>query len=137
MQYTSTYWAWLAGIIDGEGSLSVFKTKSAQYFHYKPSLQIGMSDTEAIVKAADMLDSPVYLHRTTKKRKDMFQVSGQGRNLGTILLRLLPWLRTKRPQAELLLSFLRNCPSQKGKALSVEQVALQEGYRLASISANC
>lgn len=144
MRYTNYDWAWLAGIVDGEGSFNLLKnvaTKKPQHsVTYKPSLQIGMCDTEAIVKAADMLDVPIYHYGTVHKGyKDEFRVSMQGRRLGPTLLRLLPWLRTKRKQAKLLLSFIRDCPPLKGgrgKGASREELALREGYHLAIKTAN-
>lgn len=139
--YQREDWAWLAGLVDGEGALCLLKNKAGSPTHpnptYKPSLQIGMTDTKAIVKAADMLDAPIYHYgKTHKGEKDEFKVSVQGRRLGTVLLRLLPWLRTKRQQAELLLSFIRDCPSLRGKVQSTEELARKESYYLASRAAN-
>ena len=137
-------WAWFAGLIDGEGAFCLLKnvtTRKPQHsVTYKPSLQIGMTDTRAIVQAADMLDAPLYHYgRTHKGERDEFRVSMQGRRLGSVLLHVLPWLRTKRQQAELLLSFILDCPplkGGKGNLTSTEELALREGYHLAVKYAN-
>ena len=140
--YLTTDWAWLAGIVDGEGSFNLLSSVAPRRNPqlrptYKPSLQIGMCDTEAIIKAADMLDAPIYCYgKVHKGYKDEFRVSMQGRRLGAVLLRLLPWLKTKRQRAEMLLSFILNCPSRQGKLRSEEEQALQYGYHLAIKTAN-
>ncbi len=142
MRYQEADWAWLAGLVDGEGSFNLLRTVATKKPHhsvtYKPSLQIGMTDTKAIVKSADMLDSPVYHYgKTHKGERDEFRVSMQGRRLGTVLLRLLPWLSTKRQQAELLRSFILDCPPLTGgKITPPEELALREGYHLAVKYAN-
>ena len=137
-RYQRSDWAWLAGLLDGEGSFGVAKRQPTRVDNasaYAPCLSLEMTDTEALVKAADMMDTAVSISER-HQGKTLFATKCYGQKLRAVLLNLLPWLRTKRQQADLLLAFFVDCPNQSGTRLTEEKKALREGYHLALKASN-
>lgn len=105
--------AYAAGLIDGEGSIVIAKQKARNYhdgYCYRLLVQIGMCDATA----------PMWMHsifsgsckgydrpEVTCKRVYRWQLAD--RRASDLLVMLLPYLKTKRIQAELAIEF------QKGK----------------------
>lgn len=135
---TETDWAWLAGLIDGEGCLMYARKQDQRgYLGYSAVLNITMCTPEALEKAAALLGGKVrsYPNGNTKCGTKS-EVKVNGAKVQEALVRLLPHLTTKATQACLLLEALAACPPGRGggfgcgKAISPETRALQEGYHL-------
>lgn len=124
--------AYVAGIIDGEGCIHIRhtkKNKSAQYFY---DLQLNVASTdEWLCQYLKMLlggavrETSRYFNNNTRKysRSWVWQVCCQ--QAKEVLELIIPYLKIKRPQAELAIKF-QNAKVNKGKRLTDEEVAIQE-----------
>lgn len=106
--WTEVETAYIAGIVDGEGSIAVYRRKDD--WTGFPSLQVANKDKALMEWLAVMFGG-----RRGSARRISLRAPGDGRtwyNLSTqrrasyqICLRLLPFLRVKQRQAELLVRF--------------------------------
>lgn len=109
-----TVYAYLAGIIDGEGyiGISIMHPSAASKMTattYKARLSIQMADLEALELFCEAFrsTSPRYAGAPLKhQHRQIYVVDLVGQAIGPILQRLLPYLRVKRRQAVLVLEFL-------------------------------
>ena len=62
MLHTDAEWAWLAGILDGEGSFTIIKSGY-------PRITLSMSDESIVSKIAKAFDVN-YIRRVDKRNKD-------------------------------------------------------------------
>ncbi len=99
---TETQLAYIAGIVDGEGSLVIHRSRprnSKRYSHVA-KLQIGMSDENTISFLASKFEIPYrkYTYGTiTKGWKPRFQLVLAGhKKLEPLLLHMMPYLITKK-----------------------------------------
>lgn len=95
--------AYLAGIIDGEGWITVHKTKGRYYYLY---LGVKMTTTEALelLSSASGKDMQKY-HWGKPSNSPTYQVMLYGKEVQQLLELLFPYLRVKRRQATLALAF--------------------------------
>lgn len=118
----STRLAYLAGVIDGEGSFSCYrinyKGKNRTYGGITKNLMIHNTN-KAMVEAAaetmtEVLKAPARWgkeNRLTVTGKEVWYVWVSGGNqLRMLLPALIPYLITKKPQAELMLKLLQRKP---------------------------
>lgn len=113
-----TVYAYLAGIIDGEGyiGISIRRPSAANKMTsttYKARLSIQMADLEALEVFCEAFceafrsTSPRYAGAPIKhQHRQIYVVDLVGQAIGPILQRLLPYLRVKRRQSLLVLEFL-------------------------------
>ena len=142
--HVNTDIAWLAGLVDGEGCLSYYSRASKNPKHnrgYTPRLSISMFTPEAITKAAKMVGAKSVITRTLYRtnKRTCYTVNASGPRLRILLEGLLPYLTTKKEQAEILLDALYmvqpvragRLPGGAYSRLTEEDLALREGYNLA------
>jgi hypothetical protein len=120
--------AWLAGLYDGEGCLTLEKSRakgqhSHDYrninVHYIPHIGLGMTSREGIERAVEILQingvGVHVFHRKTEptrwKRSIYVRVMGMKRALKWLDL-LESYLVVKKPQAEILRAFIAQRASQ-------------------------
>ena len=117
MKPTDTDIAWLAGIVDGEGTIGVHRSNAKAYKHpyLRPALQIANTDLRILEKARSVLTAitgnPHNLVVTNKggdgcKRGYRIKVSTQ-HELMLVLPLLLPHLAGKAEQASIALDFCK------------------------------
>ena len=99
--------AYIAGIIDGEGSLMVYPFKSKDgYTIYQARLTVGNTKKELI----DYLEKTTGIGRVrvshTPRGKPFYYWALHGNNIRKFLPGILPYLLLKRKQAGLLLEYL-------------------------------
>jgi len=111
---------WLCGMITGEGSIGAYLVREARTdrpdldgrLAFRASVKIAggmLEDIEAIKRICTKLN--VNVHVTWAKRKDReffvgnAEINGQA-NVERLLQRVLPYIGSKRPQAELLLEMI-------------------------------
>ena len=106
--------AWLAGLLEGEGSFQVDARSATRYkvssSPPSPSIKIQMVDEDVIKKVATMVNKKMFSpKRKTVKNKQTYQVHiGDRPTLRILLPRLLPYLGARRQaQAQLLLDALK------------------------------
>ncbi len=103
--------AWLAGVIDGEGSIFVAKVKGAQHrrgFIYVPLLKIDNSNRAFVNKIQDMIGkgSVHFVEENRSGWKDRWEYNGSSHVLRELLPQLLPYLLVKREVAQRMLEYL-------------------------------
>ena len=102
---------WLAGVIDGEGSIYISKVKdkrSRRGFFYKPFLSVSNSDTNLVSKVREIIGAG-FVGTKKEKRfdwKDRCEFKGQGSVLRGVLPQILPHLVIKQEVARRMLEFL-------------------------------
>ena len=107
MKWTKIQLAYLAGLIDGEGCIGI--AKSSKQFRHDARLTIGMTDGEYLTALADELGigylySQKRAQRPGWKRRTCLSFGATACRI--LLPCVLPYLRLKRRQAELLLEYL-------------------------------
>lgn len=117
---TPTEAAYLAGMIDGEGSIGLF-------VNYAPSrrggavtsrIKIGMCDEPLVRWLHKLTDSgnvTSWRNHHNKIWKRCFVVTWHGYAAAEIIPQVWPYLRLKRPQAKILMQWVRISKSWQGK----------------------
>lgn len=116
--------AWVAGIIDSEGSIQIRKVKH----HYKLRLSVKMTHLQTLVKLKQILKvgetykNPI---ESNPKWKDAFQYVASGKNVLRAIKLIFQYLRTKKEQALVALEFGEKCLYNPGKGAVPMDVQLQ------------
>jgi hypothetical protein len=115
--YEDVWWAYLAGLIDGEGSFGITKHKAntTREFYFYPYISISNTNEVALRFVKEKLGDIGNLHCvTTKKRKMInywkpaFQFCiGKRKQILEIIPKILPYLIIKKEHALILLEFCR------------------------------
>ena len=105
--------AWLAGLLDGEGSIQLYG-KGDQYAHVHCKIRVAMCNGDCISDASRIIEEITYrkpilranlkIAKTSKYPFHEICVSDQ-KSCRKLCEALLPYLRGKREQAEIMLSF--------------------------------
>ena len=109
IELTSAELAYIAGLLDGEGCLDLFRRRPDQPHRattYNPRIQVGMTDQPTIAYLHAVFGG-TFTQRTIRNPRHKPQWTWTvvcGRAL-LVLAHLLPYLRIKRRQAEILLAF--------------------------------
>lgn len=105
--------AWLAGVIDGEGSILISKIapKKGHYrrgFYYRVNLEIANSNHLFLKRVLELIGKGSTSLNKEKNplRKDKWQYTGSSLVLKAVLLQILPYLTVKRRVAEKMLEYL-------------------------------
>lgn len=96
--------AWLAGFIDGEGTITLFKCRGKWL---SPAIEIENTCKEALIWTKELLgygsDIRIHERKKSQDRKIVWYYNVFGvDNVGNILKVILPYLKVKKKQAELL-----------------------------------
>jgi len=123
--------AYIAGLLDGEGSflLEKFATKSSPIgFQYRSQVYVGMCDREAIKFVADATGRNI-TSRIIKSGKTFYAIIWRNRFAVALMVDVLPFLKGKREQAEILLDYERNVAPGRGRTYNKETALLCEQAR--------
>jgi LAGLIDADG DNA endonuclease family protein len=136
--------AYLAGLIDGEGTIFVQRVKnrnekiSKSGFHYRAGLAINMTDQATVKWAKEITGvgkiSGVRRHK--KNHKPGFRWSVWSKQSSTLLLLLLPYLRLKKPHAENLIRFQFSMRLAGRNGNTKQEMARREKHRQISLRLN-
>ena len=104
-------YSWLAGLIEGEGCLSIYYLPKKKYLHserknacWERKLIIVNTSLELIKFLKEYFGGTYYIQRKVNlARKTAYQWMIWGDNLKAMLLKIIPFLKSKRKIAELLL----------------------------------
>jgi len=102
--------AWLAGVMDGEGSISLSKVFNRLYrraFLYRPQLEITNSNKPFLVRIAEVIGEGT-VHRNKKgdeTTRTRWAYIGSAGVLRAILPQILPYMIVKREQAKKMLEY--------------------------------
>ena len=101
---------YIAGIIDGEGTISIYRTKPKPHwnFTYSARMSMGMVGREVPDLLKDVIGGNVREERVPERRSIWrWELTGRFQMLA-VLRTLLPFLRVKKEQAELAIIFCEN-----------------------------
>ena len=111
-QREATLYAYLAGIIDGEGTIRIARTKSDNpnwSLKYSGAISIGMTDKKVIQLFVKTFGAKMRIE-CVSNRKLIYRWGTSGNQKVPIILKpLLPYLRVKKKQAELVIRYCENC----------------------------
>lgn len=137
--------AYLAGLCDGEAYIGIKKTKANKHLTgriapgYHERIQVRMVDESAIKLLAETLGGWYYKeHQPHKKRRPLYCYQSNDLAAAKAAKILLPFLRIKREQAELILKLRANkikpdkvavaveCLSRWGKVMTVRRMRFSD-----------
>lgn len=125
--------AYIAGIVDGEGSIMIMRMASKAFMeqrakrgsalpHYHPCVRIGMqirAPLDLIVKTFGF--GKVYQEKPKPGQRPMFRFMIRSRDdVMNFLKPILPYLLVKKEQATLAIQFMKDWTSHSGSRLSPE-----------------
>lgn len=127
---------YLAGIIDGEGCvyISKYKRKGKQNYYYLMSVTISGTSRELILWIYSTFggwfckDS----HQPRKNRAISFKVQWGNNKASDLLKLVLPYLKLKRPEAELAIYFqdnLRELSFEQRDSIYIRVAKLKQSYK--------
>lgn len=107
--------AYIAGIVDGEGSIGLWKHRQKLKDHDKvsirPNVRIGMTDEEVIDYIAETVGTGSRTHKHKElenfDKQHIFALQSQN-EVRDFLEQVKPYLRAKSDQAELLIEYCEN-----------------------------
>jgi hypothetical protein len=112
-QYKKEELAWVAGIVDGEGSLCILKTRDLEYnsLRFYLIISVRMSCKKTILTLRDIFDiGRLYqMKNKIERNRDSYTWSLSSRwDCEYVLNLIYPYLVTKKKHADIALQFLRN-----------------------------
>lgn len=103
--------AYMAGLIDGEGSIYVMKHKEKTFY---PAIALMMTNRDAVAWFASKIGVAVAdVPRTPEGWRPQFSARIHGKRAVALCHLLLPYLKVKHRQAQLLLDF--PCEDRRGR----------------------
>lgn len=113
--------AYLAGIIDGEGSFGIYWINGS----WSSRLSVNMQDPEAVLMLKRLYPDGTFA-KYTKAGKEVYYITYSNNRVYDITLDLLPYLIVKHQQAKIVLSYLvhkRRDPGRHGNCNTCESFA--------------
>ena len=123
----ATDWAYLAGVLDSDGCVTIGKSDSKGRSYYRLCVHITNTSRELIDWLATFFGGTIYLSNpnSPKHYKSAWRWSVRGRDASPILWGVLPYLRVKRERAELGLQFIKTM-DRSPQLLTDKQVKQRE-----------
>jgi hypothetical protein len=113
--------AWLAAYTDGEGYMDLDSTARVVWTStHRPTLEYIQSLVGGKFRTLSALKG---------QRKPRYQVFLSGERARGVLRSILPWLREKRPQADLILSYIPGTPGRRDDARMNQRAAIKARLR--------
>jgi|GEM_PF-2455692 len=126
---------YIAGLFDGEGCIIIGAEKDTpSYF-----LQVSVNNTnESLILWLKSLFGGYInvIHSKSINHKDVHHWVLLREQAEKFLLLILPYLKIKKPQAELAISFQENKGGRKGKPVSSDLIVVREMYKKAISALN-
>lgn len=133
---TATEAAYFAGFVDGEGTITVIRSRQADRrsgWKYQPTVNVANSDLPILRWLRDTCGNGWIKSNFHKKvlahHRTVYQLRLTANQMRHVLPQLLPYLRVKKTQAVLLLEFLEFTKRRDGLARSDEYWARLEDIR--------
>lgn len=123
--------AYIAGIIDGEGSIMITKTIQDKYLWYV--LRVSVGSTNEWLPCFLKIAYGGYIYKKRDKRPQNSQCwewDLQSRQALVFLQDILPYLHLKKPQAELAIRFQQARRNPGGKGKTEGEKAVDEAQRI-------
>lgn len=91
--------AWAAGIVDGEGSINLRQAPSRGYWELR--VAVGNTDPRMVVLLREMFGGSVSTYQPKGNRRLLWKWHVSNRLAEKCLRQIMPWLVTKKDQADL------------------------------------
>jgi len=104
--------AYIAGFVDGEGSISTYKEVSGTFY---PRLQVTNTVRKPLQLIADTFGGKIYTHPVRGNRRACFLWYRMGMPLSNILVKLMPFLIIQERRAALAIQLTAAPKNQKHK----------------------
>jgi hypothetical protein len=135
---TDTDLAYLAGLLDGEGVITIAKVRPVPHVkdgnpRYFAKIEIQMSDREPIEHVARLYERHIMLKKpSANMKKPAYRISWQAKIAAELARQVLPYLILKLPQALVLIEFQTAMTAEgyTGRRKTPEQIAMRESYFL-------
>lgn len=88
--------AWLAGILDGEGSFLLNRSIVGGKVYLYPKITVNMTDLDVIERVADLFGVSPYKIPIRVERKQAWRASIQGAGAVSLMRLLRPWMSERR-----------------------------------------
>ena len=99
-------YAYLAGVIDSDGCIAIKKSKKGKTWHYSLQVLVNQADGRMADYLFGAFGGKVYKTKAYQKgRKEIYRWQVTCKQAAKICKRLIPFLRYKKPQAELAVRF--------------------------------
>lgn len=104
--------AWLAGFMDGEGTIRISQGKSSKGLrkpNWQERMEVVNTHLETILEIQKVFGGHFWVCTAKKKKwKTAYRLKWTQAETRGLLQSLIPYLRTKRRQAELVLAFIEH-----------------------------
>ena len=114
-QREDVFRAYIAGLIDGEGTIRITKGLDSGRKTYKHLIELTFVNTnkEAVDLIGDFIGGRVYVHEGSKSgfkgSMDCYKTKIVGMQKPIVIIeKLLPYLRIKKPLADLAIEYFKN-----------------------------
>lgn len=128
--------AWSAGLVDGEGSICIVKSRES----YRLTLAICMTHESTIKRISNIFGNvgSISLMSKTGKDKDAWTWHTAGGQAAKIIQDMYPYLHTKKAQAELAIEYGLKClwKRQVGEYVPIEIEGLRAVFALEMAALN-
>ncbi len=125
-------YAYLAGLIDGEGCISIRRCKQGKFIYYKPMIEVGMTNRQPIELLEKTFGNSAWYEIIPTGRRKLichkWRVTGT--HCLTIINAILPYLLVKRRQADLVVKLAKRI-FPRGKNFTPQERAKE--YRIRTI----
>jgi hypothetical protein len=92
--------AWLAGLLEGEGSFSCTIANKHRPLSRRMVVQLGMTDEDIVRRAGELMDAPaVHVHKRRHGRKQCFSIIISGFKAERVMKAILPHMGDRRRDA--------------------------------------
>jgi hypothetical protein len=128
-------WAYLAGFVDGEGSVCLstveYSRGAGVFTEWRMTLRVSNTEETVISWIRSLFGGNVYYYvRPNPRHRPVWTLKWANRKAVPILTGLLPYLKAKRHQVELALAFQADKKGARGKATITDD---ERDYRLSLI----
>ena len=122
--------AWLAGFIDADGHIGIVRRTTRRgdrhYVYIRPVVQIGQGKRAVLDWISDLVGGDLNIHG----QRNFYNLRFHAGTIRWLLPQLLPYLKVKKRQAEIVLEFTDlSRVSKNGRSLTPEELARREGLR--------
>jgi hypothetical protein len=124
------YWA---GFFDGDGCIGIYKYQNKDRWHKSPTYSVYMALTIVDKEIVDQFAALFQGSRATRRHRTpnsqlQYYWTARGNRAVAVLTKLLPFLRLKKPQAQLALEFHARKGSNPARLLKKDELDLRENY---------
>jgi len=100
-------WSYIAGFVDGEGSLMLSPTPKSKWCPFQPRLRISNTNLDVIKWLQQKIGGFIKTREETNNRKQIWYLVVNGTKLLPVLENMLPYLKVKKKHAELLIRYIK------------------------------